>query len=826
MKRLFAWIDSLINKLVTNLTLWIFGALVVLILIGYYAYSLVFVRLPQPPVYASYVVLDPQRANDKYEPPGPCPTPEPTAYPTVQPVQPFQAVQAAPSPAAGVVRPLPAVSPASSPAASPAASPAPTASAYPQDQQALPPPCPRTDHPPDQWSPEQRERYYQTSQGSLVVPYKWFHALEWRTSDERFASPAIQSRYGLLPDNDARYNKDQMPVGLVKNIVRDEYVDNLGEGEKEWASISCPACHTGQLTYKGTAMRIDGNQSFWNFDKWSGDLEFSLLLTSVSPSKFERFCSRVNDFGDNGKCSESAKTDLRRRMKTYFNSDLVTAGLLALLRHTYPTTEGFTRTSALGRGVNGEFGPLDLCKGKSPLTRNCYRNYFMSTGPVSYPPLWYTHEFDWVQSIAAISQPLGRNITEAWGVNVKVELKDPYKRFATTATIEDMFWMETLLSILQAPRWPVDILGEIDFDRVKRGRYLYEEEVWPKAPPADQMELPANPAPPFFILPPNQNRPKTGYCARCHAPAFSPITGTGPNGKFFQLPMYQMDKMGTDPDDAQQFASRMVYPGVLLEPHYVPGIPQFPKDQLDSQGRAGVGVMLTYTINAILDKWFIDQGIAGDNQCIDILTGHRPNNFRAPVAYPARPLDGYWATGPFLHNGSVRTMYELLSPVEERAKWFWIGSREFDPVHLGFSNEAVEGAFKYDTTLKGNSNRGHEFREAPAGTNGVIGPSLTREDRLNIIEYLKVLRSVQELLDSDPAMKNRLAYRNALLYVLGPFYESNRGWYYYGKNKPKQPGTEYSMQTFCTAIKEVDSKYSQTQPYASASPGATPAQGR
>lgn len=824
MKQLFSWIDSLINRLVTNLTLWIFAAVIVLILVGYYAYSLVFIRLPQPPVYANWILLEPQRPGDKYEPAGPCATPEfyATAKATVSPV-----VQIArPSPAASP-NATPGASPVGSPGASPVASPAPTANAYPQEP-ALPPPCPRTAHAQDQWSPEQRERYYQTSQGSLVIPYKWFRAVEWRTSNELFASPAIQARYGLLPDNDPRYNKDQMPVGIVKNIVRDEYVDDLGEGEKEWASISCAACHTGQLTYKGTAMRIDGNQSFWNFDKWSGDLEFSMLLTSVNPWKFDRFCSRVNDLGENGKCSDNAKNELRKRMQTYFNSDLVNDGLMAILRHTYPTTEGFTRTSALGRGVNGEFGPLDSCRGKGPLTRDCYRNYFMSTGPVSYPPLWYTHEYDWVQSIAAISQPLGRNITEVWGVNARVEIDDPYKRFGSTATVEDIFWMETLISILQAPKWPVDILGKIDFDRVERGRYLYEKAVWPKALPADQMELPANPKSPVFILPPNPDRPKTGYCARCHAPAFQPkegpVTAYGPvSTKFLQLPMYRMDKMGTDPDDASQFGTRMIYPGPLLEPPKVAGVEVFDKTQLDSQGRANVGYMLTYTINSILNKWFVDQGINDDEECKRILQGYRPNIFRAPMGYPARPLDGYWATGPFLHNGSVRTIYELLSPPEERAKWFWIGSREFDPVHLGFTNEAVEGAFKYDTTQKGNSNRGHEFRDAPAGTDGVIGPYLSKEDRLDIIEYMKVLRSVQELLDADSASRDRLKYRNALLDVLAPFYESNQGWYTYGKNKPKQPGTGYSMQSFCAAIKRAGSY---VQPYAAASPTASVANGR
>lgn len=814
MKKLFAWIDRLVNRLVTNITLWIVAAVVVLGLAAYTLYSAVFIRLPQPPVYASYVVLEPQRKGDKYVPEGPCPKPEAPPKYLLAPI----AAQPTPGPVVAQPTPGPVV-------AQPAPGPTGEVTPYPLDLVPPSKPCPRTDHKPDEWSPEQRERYYQTSQGSLVMPYKWFRALEWRTGDELFASPAIQARYGLLPDNDRKYNKDQMPVGLVKNIVRDEYVGNLGEGEKEWASISCAACHTGQLTYKGTAMRIDGGQSFWNFDKWSGDMVFSLMLTSTVPSKFERFCSRVYDLGDSGTCSQSAKTDLRRKLDGYFKSDLVNAAILAILRHTYPTTEGFTRTSALGRGVNGEFGPLDSCKGSSLFERNCYRNVFVNTGPVSFPPLWYTHEYDWVQSSTSISQPLGRNVTEAWGVNVRVELNDPYKRFASTANIEDMFWMETLISILQAPKWPVDILGkegEIDPERVKRGSYLYNDAVWNKALPADQVELPASPGPPNYVQGPNLNRRKTGYCARCHAPAFqteaayTPSGGTPYSYKFFQLPLYRMDKMGTDPDDATQFNARLIYPGPLLED------PKFPKSQLDSKGRAGVGVMLTFSINSILDKWFADQGIADDEQCKSILQGHRPNIFRAPVAYPARPLDGYWATGPFLHNGSVRTMYELLSPVEERAKWFWIGSREFDPIHLGFRNDPVEGAFKYDTTLKGNSNLGHEFREAGPNTAGVIGPLLTPEQRLDIIEYLKVLRSVQDLLDSDQATQHRLADRNRLLDALSPFYEDNVGWWFYGINKPTEKEGGYSRMDLCKAVKGAEDQTYALVASASPSPSASP----
>jgi hypothetical protein len=705
---------------VKNRTLWIVGAVVVLGGIGYAAYSTIFVRLPQPPVYANYVVLEPNGGNE-LEKKG--------------------------------------------------------------------------------WDNQRRERYYQTSQGSLVFPWTWFQALEWRNGTIRFASPAIQASYGLLPDSDPKYNKDQMPVGIVRNIVQNSYVENLGEGTKEWASISCAACHTGQLLYKGNAMRIDGGQSFWNFDKWSNDMVFSLMVTTAVPAKFARFCARVNHPVDEGKCSSGELANLRKQVKRYFDSDLIRAGVNALLNHTYPTEEGFTRTSALGRGVNGEFMPLDPCHGY--LSRNCNRNVTRNTGPVSFPPLWYTHDYDWVQSTTAIRQPLGRNLTESWGVSVRVDLSPGANLWSSTHNVDDMFWMETMVSVLQAPKWPENILGPINWERVERGRKLFNEAVWPNAPPADQAELPEEKA--ANILGPNPARPKTGYCARCHAPAFEPDKAWTPEStatasgvaanvydhKFLQLPLYRQNVMGTDPDDAQQFHGRRLSTGELN--------PLFTQRQFDSQGRVGIGDALWVSINGILDRWFKENDVP--SQCREIMEGHRQNLFRAPLGYPARPLDGYWSTGPFLHNGSIRTLYELLAPVSERDKSFWIGSREYDPVHLGYANLPIEGAFLYDTSLPGNSNKGHEFRDAPPNTEGVIGPYLTPDQRLDILEYLKVMRSVPEFLNADPATKDRLVQRYALLDAMSAYYERPNWTQVEPGNRPQSEGG-FNRKQFCQEIEK------------------------
>ena len=132
-------------------------------------------------------------------------------------------------------------------------------------------------------------------------------------------------------------------------------------------------------------------------------------------------------------------------------------------------------------------------------------------------------------------------------------------------------------------------------------------------------------------------------------------------------------------------------------------------------------------------------------------------------AYKPRPLAGIWATPPFLHNGSVPTVFDLLSPVEERPKTFRVGSREYDPAKLGLA-QPTSGFWLFDTTKDGNHNTGHEFSreyvKAPDNEDpkdGRIGPYLPPEDRLAIIEYLKVRND-----DRDAPADGRLppAYPN------------------------------------------------------------------
>jgi hypothetical protein len=137
----------------------------------------------------------------------------------------------------------------------------------------------------------------------------------------------------------------------------------------------------------------------------------------------------------------------------------------------------------------------------------------------------------------------------------------------------------------------------------------------------------------------------------------------------------------------------------------------------------------------------------------DTLDIPAPNN-----AYKPRPLEGVWATPPFLHNGSVPNLYEMLLPADKRSKRFFVGRREFDPVKVGFATEPVKGSssgFWMDTTKVGNLNTGHQFVDLPTDPKapqpaGRIGPALSDDERWEIIEYLKVHHDLPETQDRKP----------------------------------------------------------------------------
>lgn len=105
------------------------------------------------------------------------------------------------------------------------------------------------------------------------------------------------------------------------------------------------------------------------------------------------------------------------------------------------------------------------------------------------------------------------------------------------------------------------------------------------------------------------------------------------------------------------------------------------------------------------------------------------SHFRSTDGYANQPLDGLWLRAPYLHNGSVPYLTDLLAPASERPTAFCRGSDVYDYERLGFDADQPQSQcadFWFDTTLVGNSNAGHEY-----------GTNLTAEQKQALIEYLK-----------------------------------------------------------------------------------------
>lgn len=115
---------------------------------------------------------------------------------------------------------------------------------------------------------------------------------------------------------------------------------------------------------------------------------------------------------------------------------------------------------------------------------------------------------------------------------------------------------------------------------------------------------------------------------------------------------------------------------------------------------------------------------------------HRFQHFRKTWGYANMPLDGIWLRAPYLHNGSVPTLRDLLEPAAARPTVFTRGSDVYDPARVGFAaidppSAPPGGAplFRYDTRIPGNGNEGHEGR--------AYGTELSAADKDALVEYLK-----------------------------------------------------------------------------------------
>jgi hypothetical protein len=626
---------------------------------------------------------------------------------------------------------------------------------------------------PDQgWGPgveaEGRQTYYYTAQGAVLkdMRYSWFVNLEMPWGTSRFADPAVLRRYGFVVDPPTPKNPDGLPVGFTKH-----FDSSLNE---EMLDVTCAACHTGQLniTREGrtTALRIDGGSAVHaftdaNFGHFVPTMVAAMVSTASNPLKFNRFAKKVlGNRYPNG----------RWRLHSEFREVIGNFGRMAWnekVRGLAPTEEGYGRTDALARIANTVFAEnLDAI------------NYKVGNAPVNYPPVWNIWKFDWVQYNASVSQPMARNIGEAMGTGAKYVLVDRYgrplppeQRFRSTALIEGLHTIELTLRKLKPPAWSEAILGPIDRQKAERGKELFNTHCvgchGPHISPPGLKKLNAplkTDSDPEWLL-------KT-LCvddigtdpttAVNFARATVDITRTGLTAEDLRavarksLDAQRTRKQAYLTEEIARLQAELNTPsrtapagGTAAEMEQQIKALQTQLAGLDAEveqalseldpARVSVGAALSYLGTMIREKAYADLRYTpaeqADRDGYGIL-----DLPQVIAAYKPRPLAGIWASPPFLHNGSVPTVYDLLSPVSERPKTFRVGSREYDPVRLGLALP-TSGFWVFDSAHTGNHNGGHEFnkgyveyKEGDPPQKGLIGPYLAPDDRLAIIEHLKV----------------------------------------------------------------------------------------
>jgi len=524
------------------------------------------------------------------------------------------------------------------------------------------------------WTSGERAQYYHLAEGSELMPYALLANLKSSSTGKPFLEG--MERFGFLPDPAGPMNPHGLPVGVTVSRSR-----NAGTAGIEIIGFNCAACHVGELTYHGKRVRLDGAPALINLQQYQIEFKESLDATLHSPEKLlalivalerEQNQSDVPSGSETGQyaaepdvqgagdvpaassadpsfhsipsaAADAAKPKAHGSFRERLKADI--ALLKARLAYVKKgnllvdgTEPGPGRVDAFGAARNLLF-PQYAVKMQSP---------------VSYPFIWSVPDnigrepaqFEWIHYDGDTNSILERNIGQSLGMG---SVFDPVT-YQSTLRIGNLHELEVLTHKLQPPKWPADVLGDIDEKKAEQGRQIFQ-----------------------------------GKCANCHQ-----------NRLFAQM------EIGTDPNRANSFGQPV--------------------------GRTPFPQAVAPLLDALKKRAFADDGIGPAEQArMDV----KPAVWRSTGQYLARPLNGIWATAPYLHNGSVPTLYDLLHPEQRPAK-FKTGGREFDPVKVGYQSE-VSGpnVWVFDTSQPGNSNIGHSGE--------AFGTSLPEDQKSALLEYLKKL---------------------------------------------------------------------------------------
>ncbi len=579
------------------------------------------------------------------------------------------------------------------------------------------------------WDDPTRQLFYTTSQGSRMIPYDWFLALEVSDGTDLFVRTRLL-QLGYLPNENSLANPDRLPVGFVADT------DFAG---RKFAGMTCAACHTNRIQYQGTTFQIDGAPTL--ADMWGllTEIRDSLNATATQESKFIRFAGQV--LGPGAAAHDIA--DLRKDL------DAFRAQWTKFVDDSNPDRTG---KLTWGRGRLDAFGMI--FNRVSSIDLDLPANSAPPNAPVSYPFLWGTSSEDRVQWNASAPngndiERLGRNVGEVLGVFGAADLQKssllrPY--FRTSARRLNQLLMENWLKRLWSPEWPAEF------------------------PPIDQAKRDAGEV--LF----------KGHCVKCHTviphgeqdtPVRVVVTPVGEVGTDNRMALNAIQRQAQSgrlqgsvlPPDFTPISSPLptgallvqVVHGAVISPFRDVGTNPFGLSSLKSRLLDFRGGRLELTDDEIVDLMkqasITDEGelrqrVADYSRFVDSyqrqliqfsqkMISQTPGAVQMddnPYVYKARPLDGIWATAPYLHNGSVPNLYELLLPAGKRTPGFRVGNPEYDPIHVGFRTDGAPtggpASTEIDTLLDGNRNTGHD----QYGNN-----EFTEDERLQLVEYLKSL---------------------------------------------------------------------------------------
>ncbi|MDO8344839.1 MAG: di-heme-cytochrome C peroxidase [Cellvibrio sp.] len=587
----------------------------------------------------------------------------------------------------------------------------------------------RVVYPEQNWSGADSLWFYNVTQGSNLIPYDLFLHLETADSELLFRSDENMNHLRYLPQKESFANPDGLPVGWVK----DEHAG------KEFIGFTCAACHTSQINYQGVAIRIDGGATLADMEQMLKSLAMALQASLEQPEKFERLAQKVLEtkYPDEKEAFRIQLADAAQKIASYnqINDPRHGDQLVAY---------GYGRLDAFGRIYNRVLAHL------TPKDSN----FNPACAPVSYPYLWDTPQHDFVQWNGVgdneLAGPLGRNTGEAIGVFAQVDLNK--KRgdigYRSSVAVRNLTRMERHLESLWSPSWEElaqqNVLPPINQVLAEQGQQVFVEY----------------------------------QCHTCH----EAIDRTDPKRRIISQ-FASLQTIGTDPYmamNALKYSGKMGYfEGQRINPFKLE--PRF-------QQSGAVLPALSSAVEGVLvepdhDKWLIrrwaeklydlvasisDNPIKKTERHLDFEVVNK-NNPSTLAAYKARPLNGIWATAPYLHNGSVPSLYELFMPSCSdaeiasgktcRPNRFTVGTRELDAITVGVVQRdpaQYPGLFVFDTSLPSNSNKGHEYAAGVTpvfvldtkghpvkDTQGkpkmqTLQP-ISNQQRLALVEYLKTL---------------------------------------------------------------------------------------